>query len=200
MQTVCVPDFDFVSLRVTAETPLTDEMFYQICDANPDLRIEASADGGINILPPAGVESDHASVDLVTELNIWARRNKTGLVHGPSAGFSLPDGSKLSPDAAWTSDERLQSVPREELRRFPNLCPNFVVEVMSPSDRLAPMKRKMRQWIDNGAELGWLVEPDREMVYVYRPGQEPEALRSPGVVQGEGPIEGFEFDFNEIWS
>ena len=158
------------------------------------------ADGEIIIMPPAGMESGHQDLELGTQLNSWAKRDGRGRAFGCSAGFALPNGATLSPDASWISHARLATVTREQKRKFAPICPEFVVEVQSPSDSVPRLKRKMYEWIDNGAQLGWLILPDSKTVYVYRPGQEPEFLTSITHLKGDGPVEGFVLDLTEIWS
>jgi Uma2 family endonuclease len=150
-------------------------------------------------MPPAGMEADYRSVDVSAQLRAWARRNGTGKAFGSSVEFILPDGSALSPDAAWVSNERLATVTKQELRRLPHLCPEFVVEVMSPSDRLPAARKKMQLWIANGVELGWLIDGDAKCVYVFRKGCEEQTLPDVESIAGEGPVEGFVLDLREIW-
>ena len=169
------------------------------CEVNSDVRIERNTQGDIVIMPPAGMESDFRSVEVSTELRLWARRTKSGKTFGSSVEFFLPDGSALSPDAAWVSDLRIASLPTAERRRFPHLVPEFVVEVMSPSDRLPAALRKMEQWMANGVELSWLINGDAKIVYVFRAGMEMRVVTDDRVA-GEGPVEGFVLELGEIWA
>jgi Uma2 family endonuclease len=133
-------------------------------------------------------------------LGNWATEDARGRSFGPTVQFFLPDGSGLSPDAAWVSRERLLSVPRGELKKFPHMVPEFVIEVMSPSDRLAAAKKKMRFWAANGVELGWLIDGDHRRVYVHRGTEEPRVVENAESIAGEGPVEGFILPLNEIWA
>ena len=158
------------------------------------------ADGEIVIMPPAGCESGYRNLGLGAQLNYWAKRDGRGKAFDSSAGFELPNGAVLSPDAAWISKARLATLTTEQKRVFAPICPDFVAEVQSPSDSVPQLKRKMYEWIDNGAQLGWLILPDSKTVYVYRPGQEPEFLTNITQLAGEGPVDGFVLDLTEIWS
>ena len=178
---------------------LSDEDYFDFCVANRDLRIERTAEGEIVIVPPAGYESDHRNADVVVQLGQWAKKDGRGRASGPTAQFFLPDGSALSPDAAWVSDEALSRIPKPERKKFMHLAPEFIVEVMSPSDRLRDAKAKMEQWIRNGVQLGWLIDAGAKTVYVYRKGRTARTRRGVAEVRGEGPVEGFVLELGTIW-
>jgi Uma2 family endonuclease len=186
------------TLILDRERGLSDEEYLAFCEANPDLRLERTAQGEIVIVPPAGGESDYRCVDTSRQLAEWARKNRRGKAFG-SSEFILPSGAALSPDAAWVSNERLAALTKKERRQFLKLIPEFVVEVMSPSDRLAAAQRKMDEWIANGVELAWLIDGDERAVYVYRKGCEPRLHSGVEVLAGEGPVEGFLIELGEIW-
>ena len=188
------------TLILDRDHPLTDEAYFEFCAQNPDVNVERTAEGEIVIVPPAGVESDFRSAEVIGELREWAKRNKRGKAFGSSAQFLLPDGSGLSPDAAWVSNERLAGVSKRELRQFAHLVPEFVIEVMSPSDRLTAAQKKMRLWAANGVELGWLIDGDNRSVYVYRGTAEPRLVTNADSINGEGPVEGFVLPLGEIWA
>jgi len=187
-------------VRVEPERPMSSREFFDFCQVNSWWRIERMADGEIVIMPPAGSESGYRSLGLGAQLNYWAKRDGRGKTFDSSAGFELPNAAVLSPDAAWISKARLAALTTEQKRVFAPICPEFVAEVQSPSDSVPQLKRKMYEWIDNGAQLGWLILPDSKTVYVYRPGQEPEFLINITHLKGEGPVEGFVLDLTEIWS
>jgi len=189
-----------VTLTLDRERRFTDDEYFAFCAANQDLNVERTPEGEIVILPPVGVESDFRSAETVIALGAWAKRDKRGKTLGSSAQFLLPDGSGLSPDAAWVSNERLASVPKRDLKQFPRLVPEFVIEVMSPSDRLAAAKRKMRLWAANGVDLGWLIDGDNRNVYIYRGTAEPRVVTNADSVAGEGPVEGFVLPLEDIWA
>jgi len=188
-------------LTLNPELRMSDDEYYELCRANAEVRFERTAQGEILIVPPAGYESDHRGVEVVTQLNEWAKHDGRGKASGPTAEFILPTGAAFSPDAAWVSNSRLSQLSREQLRKFPRVCPEFVVEVTSPSDRLKAAKAKMEEWIRGGVELGWLIHGDSQTVYIYRAGQdEPEKRTGITELPGEGPVEGFELDLTEIWA
>lgn len=159
------------------DTPMSNDEFYAFCMANPSVHLERTAQGEIILVPPAGGESDFRSLRSGSQLDHWALRNRQGIAFGSSVSFLLPNGAALSPDAAWVSNERLSKLSKEQRRKFLPVCPEFVIEVMSPSDRLPAAKRKMTEWMENGALLGWLIDADHGTAYVYRSGQkQPEVL------------------------
>ena len=186
------------TLRLDLDRPVTDEEYFAFCEANRDLKIERTARGAIVIEPPAGMESDYRGAEVIGELRAWTISAKRGRAFGSTLEFMLPDGSALSPDAAWVSNERLAAVSKQDLRRFPSVCPEFVVEVMSPSDRLKAARRTMMSWISNGVDLGWLIDGDARCVYVYRKGREMERVTGERI-EGEGLVAGFVLELGEIW-
>lgn len=181
--------------------PICDDEFYDFCMANPDLRIERSAQGEIVIVPPAGGESDYQSADLITQLGSWARRDGRGKTFGSTACFLLPDGAGLSPDAAWVSNEKLSALSKTARKKFMPVVPDFVVEVMSPSDRLKPARIKMEQWISNGVSLAWLIDGDRRTVYVYRAGEGCTVHKATNRLDADAsPVKGFIADLTDVWA
>lgn len=188
-------------LTLNPELRMSDDEYYDFCMANADVRFERTAQGEILIVPPAGFESDNRNVEVSTQLTVWAKRDGRGKTSGPSAEFILPSGAAYSPDAAWTLNERLAQLTKEQKRKFPRLCPDFVVEVMSPSDRLTIAQAKMEDWMANGVQLGWLIDGDNQIIYVYRAAQSgPEARTGISSLAGEGPVAGFELALTEIWA
>ena len=190
------------TVRIEPDRPMSSEEFFDFCQANSNSawRIERMADGEIVIMPPAGDESSHHNFGLAGQFYNWTKRDGRGKAFDSSAGFELPNGATFSPDAAWISNTRWSTLTRKQQRAFAPICPDFVVELQSPSDSVPRLKRKMHEWIDNGAQLGWLILPDSKTVYVYRPGQEPEYLTDITRLEGEGPVDGFVLDLTEIWS
>jgi Uma2 family endonuclease len=178
---------------------LSDEAYVDFCLANTDIPYERTAEGEIIVTPPAGMESDYRNTGVVTQLSVWAVRDGRGKVLGPSAQFFLPDGSARSPDAAWVSNKALARVSGDQRKKFPYLCPEFVIEVLSPSDRLNRAKKKMEQWIANGAQLGWLIDGDAETVYVYQPNLSVETRQGILRLSGKGPVKGFTLQLKTIW-
>lgn len=199
MQVVALPEPVPVKLSFDPEQRLTDKQYLAFCRANPKLRVERTAEGEIVIVPPAGFESSNRNSRVTTQLERWAERDGRGKVSDSSAQFMLPDGSALSPDAAWVSNGALRRLTQQQRKEFPPLCPEFVIEVMSPSDRLKPAKAKMEQWIANGAQLGWLIDGDAKTVYIYRKGHRMKVLHGIAELTGEGPVQGFVLRLGAIW-
>jgi Uma2 family endonuclease len=180
---------------------MTDDDYFAFCMANPDVRFERTAQGEIIIVPPAGAESDNQSVEVIGQLREWAKRDGRGRAFGSSVEFILPTGAALSQDAAWVSNARLSNLSKDQLRKFPPVSPEFVVEVMSPSDRLKPAMEKMNEWLRGGVDLAWLIHADTQTVYIYRAGQhEPEQRSNITSLPGENAVCGFELDLTDIWA
>lgn len=197
---VVLPDVETrATFEILAGRPMDDEEYFDFCAKNPELRIERNARGEIIIMPPAGAEIGFRNSDLTAQLAMWCKRDGRGRAFDSNAEYILPNGAALSPDASWVQSGRLAQFTKEQKKRFLPLCPDFLVELLSPTDRLPKAQAKMSEWIDNGAALGWLIDADRRTVYVYRPGQEPEELVNPGHLSGEGIVEGFRLELGDIW-
>lgn len=186
-----------VNLKPALE--LTDEQFWQICIANRDLKFERSAAGELIIMPPTGGTTGNRNSRLNQQLGNWADQDGTGLVFDSSTGFKLPNGADRSPDAAWVRQKRWDALTTEQQDRFVPLCPDFVVEILSPSDRLQTTQDKMQEYIDNGAQLGWLINRRDQQVEIYRPKQAVEVLDAPQSISGESVLPGFRLDLGSIW-
>jgi Uma2 family endonuclease len=198
---VVLPDTTAPVRLIFESQSLSEDEYYDLCMANRDLRIERSAQGEIIIGPPAGGESDYRNADVTFQLIKWAKLDGRGKVFGPSAEFILPNGAGHSPDACWVSNESLAKLSKEQRRKFLPLVPEFVVEVLSPSDRLNALKEKMAEWIANGSQLGWLIDADNQTIYVFRPGQSaPEKVVGVTRLAGEEPIDGFAIELATIWA
>jgi Uma2 family endonuclease len=194
-----LPDLNTpATLVLDRDNRLTDETYFAFCTANPDLDLERTPEGEIVIVPPCGGESDYRSVKAVVALDSWAVADKRGKSFGSSVQFILPDGSALLPDAAWASNQRLAALSKAERRQFLRLTPEFVIEMLSPSDRLDAAKRKMRLWAANGVELGWLIDADNRQVYAYREKTQPRLVSGAECIAGEGPVEGFVLPLADI--
>ncbi len=188
----------YLPATVTA-APMTDEEFAEFCSAYPDYFIEMTAEGEILIMPPNFSLTGWRNQKINTQLDTWASRDGRGAATEASGGFVLPSGARRSPDAAWTQKDRLRALTLRSWKGYWHLCPDFVIELRSQTDRLPKLRDKMREWIDNGAQLAWLVDPERHAVEVYRPGREPEILMDPERVLGEGPVEGFVLETKAVW-
>lgn len=189
-----------VRVELGSLLPSSDEELYELCARNPELRIERTAGGEIVIMSPAGGASSHRSLEVAVALGSWARRDGTGAAFDSSGGFILPNGAMRAPDASWVLRSRLAEVPRQAREKFLPLCPDFVVEIKSPSDRLADLEVKMAEYRDNGARLGWLLDPETRRVHVYRPGQEPQVLEDSTQVAGDPELPGLLLDLELIWA
>lgn len=188
----------YLPATVTA-APMTDEEFAEFCSAYPDYFIEMTAEGEILIMPPNFSLTGARHQEINLQLMQWAKRERKGFVTDAAAGFRLPNGARRSPDAAWTRRDRILSLSAKSQKGYWHFSPDFVIELRSQTDRLPKLRDKMREWIDNGAQLAWLVDPERHAVEVYRPGREPEILMDPERVLGEGPVEGFVLETKAVW-
>jgi Uma2 family endonuclease len=186
-------------IEVRLEKTLTDDEYFDFCMANDHLRIERTAEREIVIMSPTGSETSNRNFNLGVQLGNWAIKDGRGEGFDSNAEFILPNGAALSPDTSWISHERLAKLTKAQKRKFIPLCPDFVVELTSPSNRLRAVKRKMVEWMENGAQLGWLIDPERQTVIVYRPNQEPQEHEGIDFLAGEGPVAGFEIDLRKIW-
>ncbi|MBP5977068.1 Uma2 family endonuclease [Brasilonema sp. CT11] len=178
---------------------LTDEQFFQLCQANRDLRFERTATGELIIMPPTGGETSNSNAGLTAQLWLWNEQDKLGKVFDSSGGFKLPNGADRSPDAAWVKLERWNALTQEQQTRFLPLCPDFVVELLSPSDSLKVTQEKMKEYQENGTRLGWLINRKSRQVEIYRIGQEVEVLESSVSLSGEDALPGFVLNLEAIW-
>lgn len=179
--------------------PMTDEEFVEFCAQYPDHFIEMSAEGEILIMPPSDFRTSEQIGEIFGQLRDWSRANSRGRMSESSGGFVLPNGARRAPDVAWVAPGKPGLPDRGKRPRFPHFVPDFIVELRSPDDRLSRLRPKMREWVENGASLAWLVDPERRAVEVYRPGREPETVVNPETISGEGPVEGFVLDLRPVW-
>ncbi|MGC9523977.1 MAG: Uma2 family endonuclease [Limnospira sp.] len=189
----------YLSPKLELKLPLTDEQFWQLCRDNDDLRFEATANGELIIMPPTGGYTSERNADLIYQLKAWSRQNNLGKVFDSNGGLILPNGAKRAPDASWLSIDRWDALTREEKDKFLPLCPDFVVELMSPSDTRPDTREKMREYMENGARLGWLIDRQQRQVEIYRRDREMEILDNPQTVSGETVLPGFVLDLSTIW-
>lgn len=187
-----------LNLRSTME--LTDERFEQICHSNQDLRFERSHKGELIVMPPTGSQTGRQNWGLAGQLWLWNRRDLLGVGFDSSAGFTLPNGAIRSPDLSWIKQERWDALSQSQKRKFAPICPDFVVELCSPGDRLADVQSKMQEYLDNGTRLGWLIVPETRQVEVYRLNRDVEILSNPVSLSGEDVLPGFELDLSDIWA
>ncbi|MGL5875007.1 MAG: Uma2 family endonuclease [Xenococcaceae cyanobacterium] len=187
---------------------LTDEQFFQLCQDNRDYRFERSAKGEIIIMPPTGGGTGNRNAGITAQLWIWNEQNKLGKVFDSSSGFKLANGATLSPDASWLELSRWNSLTEEQKEKFIPLCPDFVIELLSPTNPpfIPPIRgdrgglqEKMQEYLENGTSLGWLINRKSKQIEIYRQGQEVEILKSPNTLSGENILPGFILNLEFIW-
>jgi Uma2 family endonuclease len=178
---------------------MTDEAFAQLCADHPDLMFELSANGELFIMPPTFTWTGIRNNEISRQLSNWAREDKRGAASDSSTGWLLPNGARRSPDAAWIFKHRIKELDPAAFSRYWPICPDFVIELRSQSDRVHMLREKMGEWLANGAQLGWLIDPEARTVEIYRPGVEVETRTGAASVTGEGPVEGFVLDLALVW-
>ena len=181
------------------ETRLDEDGFIRFCQDNSELRIEQTARGDLVIMAPAFSESGWRNAELSADFVVWSRKTGGGRVFDSSSGFKLPNGALRSPDISWIAQQRLDGLSARESHGFMPLCPDFVLELRSPTDRLPQLKAKMKEYMESGAKLGWLVDPVEGQIFVYRPGQSVDRLERPLVISGEPVLKGFALELDRFW-
>lgn len=189
-----------LTLKLDSIVRLTDEQFYQLCQDNPELKLERTATGELVIISPTGGETGKQNSDLIIDLGIWNRQTRLGVVFDSSTGFKLPNGSDRSPDVAWIPTEKWEALTPAQRKRFLPLCPDFLVELLSPTDTWEAGEAKMREYQSNGNRLGWLIDPANRRVAVYRQGRSVEVLDAPAALSGENVLPGFVLQMQIFWS
>jgi Uma2 family endonuclease len=179
--------------------PMTDEQFAEFCSEHPDLFLEMSAEGELIVMPPKYTLTACRHRAILTQLDRWAQLDGRGGVAGSGCVFVLPNGARLAPDAAWTMTSRVRALDPKMLERYWHLCPDFVIEVRSPTDRWRVLREKMREWIENGAQLAGLIDPENRSVEIYRPDGGVEILTNPESLRGEGLLAGFTLNLRPVW-
>ena len=188
-----------LTLTLCLPPRLSERRFVQICQANPELHLERTATGELIVMSPTGSETGLRNTQLTGQLWWWNEQQDLGEVFDSSTGFRLPNGADRSPDASWVSKERWRALTPAQRRRFAPLCPDFVAELRSPSDDLAPLQAKMREYVANGARLGWLIDTGMQRVEIYRPEQPVEVLERPETLSGEEVLPDFVLRLERIW-
>jgi Uma2 family endonuclease len=188
-----------LTLNLPESEPMTDKQFYEFCAVNRELRIERLASGDVIVMPPTFSDTGNRNLKIVQQLANWSDRDGTGEVFDSSTGFTLPNGAVRSPDASWIQLERWNALSDEQKASFAPICPDFAIELRSPSDRLGDLQDKMQEYIANGTSLGWLVDRQNRKVYIYRPDREPEILDNPETVSGDPELPGFTLQMAKIW-
>jgi Uma2 family endonuclease len=188
-----------IALNLEPVFTLSREQFYQLCAANPEIRLERSAQGVLSLMSPTGGETSNWNAELATDLGLWNRQQKSGKTFDSSGGFALPNGADRSPDVAWIPLAKWEALTPAQRQGFLPLCPDFVVELLSPSDSWPQAMAKMQEYLDNGCRLGWLMEPKNKRVAIYRSGQPVEILIDPATLSGEDVLVGFVLPLANLW-
>lgn len=178
---------------------VTHEQFKELAVVNRDLRLERTATGELIVMPPTGSDTGNCNQDISGQLWFWNRQTKLGKVFDSSTGFHLPNGADRSPDASWVKLERWEALTPEEKKGFAPICPDFVIELRSPSDNMEPLRAKMKEYMENKARLGWLIDRKNKKVEIYRQGQDVEVLDNPISLSGEDVLPGFILDLTDVW-
>ncbi|MEP7342220.1 MAG: Uma2 family endonuclease [Acidobacteriota bacterium] len=177
----------------------TEDVFYELCKQIPNLRLERTAEGEVVVLPPTGGETGSRNDEIIRQLSNWRKEDGTGKSFESSTGFKLPNGADRSPDASWVEKARLAQLSLEEKKKFLPLCPDFAIELRSPSDGLETVKAKMDEYIACGLRLGWLIDPEEKAVYVYRLGEPVQKLENANEISADPELPGFVLDLREVW-
>jgi Uma2 family endonuclease len=188
-----------IVLNLTPFVELSDDQFYQLCQNHRDLKFERTVQGELVIVTPVGGEGGSREADLIGDLVYWNRRTQLGKVFSSSTCFKLPNGADRSPDAAWVTLERWNQLTPEQQKKFPPICPDFVIELRSESDTLEPLQKKMQEYLSNGLRLGWLVNPQKRQVEIYRANQDKQVIENPKQLDGEEVLLDFVFDLSILW-
>jgi len=188
-----------IPIRIPPTLRCSEAQFTELAKFNPDLRWELTAQGEVIVMPPTGSETGNFNLGLGTDIELWNRQQKAGKTFDSSTGFKLPNGAIRSPDVAWIAQARWERLSPEQRRTFAPICPDFVLELVSPADDLATLKAKMQEYLENGCRLGWLVNPETRSVTIYRPKVAPEMVTFDVVLSGEDVLPGFSLDLRHIF-
>lgn len=189
-----------VNIPSTLTLHISHEQFIDLALANRDLQLERTATGELIIMPPTGSYTGNKNFDIAGQLWLWNRQDKLGKAFDSSTGFHLPNGADRSPDVAWIKQEKWDALSLEQQETFAPICPDFVLELRSKTDSLEKLQAKMREYIENGASLGWLIDRKNQRVEIYRPGKDVEVLDRPVSLSGEDVLPGFVLELTEVWS
>ncbi|MDQ3326956.1 MAG: Uma2 family endonuclease [Chloroflexota bacterium] len=200
VETIIRPPQSSLVVRLAPALHLDDRQLFALCRLNRDLRIERTAEGDLEIMPPTAEETGSQNAALTTLLTTWSWQDGTGTAYDSSVGFRLPNGAVRSPDASWVLRSRLDVFSREARGRgFLPLCPDFVAELRSPSDTITELQDKMRAYMENGARIGWILDPPARRVYVYRVGASVQVLDDPAQVSADPELPGFTLELGKLW-
>jgi len=193
-------DIDDLPIVVRMSREFDDEKFERFSRAHEPLRMEMLPNGDIRIMTPVGCDVARLNAHLTAVLGIWNEARGDGVVFASNVGFRMPDNSILSPDASWMSQAKHDSIPLDMRHKFARVCPEFIIELRSESDRLPALQRKMEKWLDNGVQLAWLIDPKKKQAIIYSPGKPPRTLQAPAELKGEKPVESFVLPMHEFWA
>ena len=188
-----------IPVKIPKTLHITDEQFLELIRANPDMRMERTAQGEVIIMSPTGSEEGHRNAEFTIDLGIWNRRKKLGMVFDSSTGFKLPNGDTCAPDTAWVKQERWDALTPEQRKGFAPICPDFVLELASETEDIEILQSKMQEYRDNGCSMGWLIDPKTRRVEIYRRNQTVEVLQSPKTLSGEEVLPGFELSLSNLF-
>ncbi|UNU26496.1 Uma2 family endonuclease [Microcoleus vaginatus] len=189
-----------ITLNLNSIIKLTSEQFYQLCEENPELKLERNANGELIVMPPTGGETGRSNSKFNLQIGLWNEQTQLGEAFDSSTGFTLPNKADRSPDASWVEKSRWEALTPQQREKFIPLCPDFAVEILSPTDSLKKTQEKMQEYMENGCRLGWLINRKKREVEIYRPGQEVEVLQSPLTLSGENVLPGFVLNLQKIWN
>jgi Uma2 family endonuclease len=186
-------------LNMPQSVQLTDEQFFELCQVNRDLKFERTATGELIIMSPTGGGTGRRNSGINAQLWLWNQQTQLGEVFDSSTGFKLPNGADRSPDASWIPAEKWNELTLEQQERLLPLCPDFVIELRSPSDSLQSLQDKMQEYIDNGTRLGWLINRQNRQVEIYRQGRQKQVLSAPATISGEDVLPEFILNLELVW-
>jgi Uma2 family endonuclease len=189
-----------ITLNLNSIIKLTSEQFYQLCQENPELKLERNANGELIVMPPTGGETGKTNSKFNLQIGLWNEQTQLGEAFDSSTGFTLPNKADRSPDASWVEKSRWEALTPQQREKFIPLCPDFAVEILSPTDSLKKTQEKMQEYMENGCRLGWLINRKKREVEIYRPGQDVEVLQSPLTLSGENVLPGFVLNLQKIWN
>jgi Uma2 family endonuclease len=192
-------DMAGLSIQIPNAQRADSKWFFDLCLANEQWQFERTPDGEVIVIAPPGGEGGWRETDTITQLAVWSGRDGSGRAFGTSTGFQLPNKALRFPDSAWVKRSRLARLTRAQKESFLPLCPDFVIEVRSRTDRLARLRDKMEEYLENGAKLGWLIDPDQRKVHIYRPGKPVRTLNNPIRLSGGRVLPGFVMELADIW-
>jgi Uma2 family endonuclease len=188
-----------ININLNNVVKLTDDQFYQLCRDNPELKLERNSLGEIIVVPPTGGETGKRNAKITTRFVLWNEESELGEVFDSSTCFKLPNGCNRSPDVSWIQLEKWNALTDSQREKFPPIAPDFVLELMSPSDSLSETQSKMREYIAAKVRLGWLIDRKNRRVEIYRLGQEVEILDAPTILSGEDVLPGFVLKMSFVW-